>query len=469
MAASNGLITSRKLRNANDGTGVFQNGKINPISIHTPPTGFDVPPPLSGIYAYRNGASWGCNITPETLIDTSGITNTYYVDASAANDAGSGKSWNYRKRTIAAAMVAAEADGVPTRILLYAPGGPFYRQISICGDGNARTNTHTILIESMNGRAIIGNFDNLTWTLVGGYNKTYSSTRSNAIRAINTEIETRDKLPTEYAWVTSIAAVEAAPGSWYTDGTTTYIHPHGSVAPTLSNAKILLAAARGAEWQSNANLMIRGCDLYGGSSGALKISGGSTNIVVLDDCRVGYGGASNVFASGTTVMDSVVVLDVGLFAAFNSMAFCGAKDGFNFHANNSVVPNALLVNCYGIRNGLSPSQSNNGFTCHDGVHGISIGGTWMWNYGNGSGHVGDGTQVWSVGDVAGGSPGDIPTGGSINRGGFGAWSGATKLWLDSCRDICTEIGLYSNDNAALYLRNHRGSGQRAGTGVYDTF
>lgn len=447
----------------------MQNGKINPVSTHTPPHGFDTPPQLAGIYAYRNGNSWGCNITPESLIDTSGITNTYYVDASAANDAGSGKSWNYRKRTIAAAMIAAEADGVPTRILLYAPGGPFYRQISICNDGNDRTNTNTIVIESMCGKAIIGNFDNLTWTLVGGYAKTYSASRTNAVRAINTEIETHDKLPTEYAWAASIEAVEAAPGSWYTNGTTTYIHPHGSVAPTLSNAKILLSGVRGAQWNSNANLLIRGCDLYGGTNGALKIFGGSTNIVVLDDCRVGYGGASNVFNGGTTYIDSVQVLGVGLFAAFNTTAFGGSKDGFNFHSEGAVVPSALLVNCYGLNNGLAPSQSNNGFTTHDGAHAVSIGCTWVGNYGNGSGHVGDGTQVWSVGDVAGESPGDFPTGGSINRGGFGAWSGATKLWLDSCRDIGTEIGLYSYDSATLYLRNHRGSGMRTGTGVYGTF
>lgn len=435
-------------------------GKINPVSTHTPPPGFDVPDQLSGIYAYRNGDSWGCNITPDSLIDASVITNTYYVDPVGGSDANSGLTWALRKKSIGNAMRTAAVAAVSSRILLYAGNGPFWRQMSMSDDSIARTNAQTIVIESICGRAKIGPFDNLTWSAT--LTKSFTAARSNSLRVINTSKLDNRGLPSEYVWAASSAAVDATAGTWFTDGTSVWVHPHGDEVATLDNCKVIVGAIN-FKWQSNANLLIRGVDFIGGNSGCLQILGGSTNKVVVDDCTFGFSALSNTYNGGTTITDNVQVLGCGLFAAFNCKCYAAGKDGFNFHRESDILPNALLVNCVGNHNGLSPSESNNGFTTHDGVTSISIGCDWTANNGTGSGHVSDGTSVWSVGDVAGASAGDAPTGGAITYAGFGVWSGAATMWLDSCRDVGALIGVYAGSGgAAINLRNHRGSGQRAG-------
>jgi len=436
------------------------NGRSILASTHEPPADFHLPSYLNEIYAYRFGEQWHCNITPEDLIDTSGITKTYYVDPVGGNDANSGLTWGLRKKSIGDTMRTAAVAAVPSRILLYAGNGPFWRQMSMSDDSIARTNAQTIVIEAICGRAQVGPFDNLTWSAT--LTKSFTAARSNSLRVVNTAKLDNRGLPTEYVWAADAAAVDATAGTWFTDGASVWVHPHGDEVATLDNCKVIVGAIN-FKWQSNADLLIRGVDFIGGNSGGLQILGGSTNKIIADDCTFLFSAMSNTYNGGTTISDNVQVRGCGLFAAFNCESHAASKDGFNFHSESAVKPTALMVNCKANYNGISPSQSNNGFTTHDGITGVSIGCDWTGNNGTGSGHIGDGTSIWSVGDVAGSSAGDVPTGGGITYAGFGVWSGAAKMWLDSCRDIGAEIGVYAGSGgAAVYTRNHRGSGQRGG-------
>ena len=428
--------------------------------VYLPPEGFSVPPQLAGIKAFSVGDRFGCNITPESLIDTSTWSNTYYVDNVGGTDANSGLTWALRKKSIGGALRTASASGLPSRVLVWNSGIPYWRQVSAGDDGSDRNSNVPILLEAMNGRVQTGTYDNLTWVKTGGLTNVYQAARSSAYRCVNPSVKDSSGIYADYVWVASTAACDALEGSWYTDNVNVYIHPHNKVVPTLTNARVILHAT-GFNWSNNQNLVVRGFDFEGGVNGAIRVRNGSTNTVVVDDCTFRYGTASNTAAGGETVVDGVQILGCGLFAAFDCRADRNSKDGFNMHANAGVVPSGLFVRCFGTLNGMNPSTSNNGFTTHDGIKSVSIGCDWRGNYGMGSGHISNGTQVWSVGDVSGASMGDPIYAGNLPYGGFGVWLGAAEMWMDSCRDTGAEWGVIRLDTAALHLRNHRGSGQRS--------
>jgi len=434
--------------------------------IHEKPAGFVMPSQLSGLKVYSRGNRFHTNITPESLIDTTAYVQTYYVDSVGGNDANSGLTWALRKKTIGNAARAASASGIASRILVDGSAAlPYYRQRSLNDDNIARVSAVPLLIEAINARVVTGPFDNLTWTKTGGATYTYQAAFAFAIAARNTVVLDKNGMHTRYAWVASSAAVDTTEGSWYTDGTTVWIHPHNHDEPDIFNARVD-SQSISASWNCNQNLILRGFDFEGGIEGAANIKGGSTNIIITDDCSFRYAWGSNIGNGGTTYATGIRVSSCGLYAAFDCRADRNSRDGFGFVADAGPIPGGLLVNCRGWYNGDGASQSNNGYTSHEGVKSISIGGDWRYNYGTGSGHVNDNTQAWAVGDVSGASIGDIPKGGGINYGAFGAWTGAATQWLDSCRDVGSLIGTYSSGASKIYIRNHRGSGQRVATEAY---
>lgn len=431
------------------------------------PAGFAANAWLANVRPYLVGGRWDCNIKPESLIDTSSWTRTYFVDSVNGNNVNTGLSWAQRVQSIGQALRLASASGIPSRILVDGSAAlPYYRQISCGDDGLVRASAVPILLEAVNGRVHTGVFDNLTWTKTSGQTYVYQATRSNASRVVNAQERDAYGIPLEYRWVASVVLCDATEGSWFTDGTTTYVHPHNHTLPSIDNARVLLQGTRGLEWQSNQNLLVRGFDFFGGAQGALKVSGGSTNIVVVDDCTIRHASAGNTENGSTAYVDACPVNGVGLFAAFDSAAEKGSSDGFGLHAEAAVIPTGLFVRCRGRFNGRGGSASDNGYTTHDGVKSISIGGDWRFNTGIGSGHVNAGTQAWCVGDLAGGSYGDVPNGGTFEGGAFGGWNSVGGLWLDSCRDVGAAIGIYGDTSGPVYVRNHRGTGERRNTTVY---
>lgn len=435
---------------------------------HTMPSGFNWPAGLPTVAAYHYGDNFYCNLEPEDIIDPAKFTAVLYVHGANGSDSNNGTTWLLAKKSIESAMKAATASGVATRILVYAPAGPYYRSIGVSADGSTRTGSVPIMLEAINGRVITGPWDNLTYSLASGATKTYQATRSNVLRVFNPTLTDPNGGMLEYVYkggadnTARIAAVEAAAGSWSlsTDGTTFYVHPYADAVPTNVNTRAILLS-EGLGWNGNADLYIRGFDFQGGKEGPLRVFGGSANKVVLVDCSFNYSAASLTQASGTTTTDGARIYGCGMIAFFGCTANFNQKDGFNVTATGGVKPSMLLVNCTGNFNGVSPSTSNNGFTTHASCKTIDIGGRYIGNFGTASGHIADGTQVWNVGTTAGASPGDVPFSGT-SQAAFGAWLGAAELWLDTCRDYGSPLGIYAADGARVYIRGHVGTGAKSG-------
>ncbi len=435
------------------------NGLIDSgIQYTASPAGFNWPEDLPEVYAAKVGGTYQCNLKPEDLIDFSVFTNTLYVDSNKPDSSGDGTSWAQAERAIGAAIDTAISSGLPTRILVK---GGIYSRFKSIGHANAiKALTAPISIESVYGDVITGTFDELTYTKTAGQDFVYETARSNALAVIDPSSLSKRASSKLYTEVGSISECNALSGSFYTDNVTVYVHTFNS-APASNGNTLIGLSAEGASFSGNHNIYMSGIKCIGGNDGAFSVRGGIDNYVVVNGCsfNLAYGGGG-----GGTPKDGCQILGCGLFAAFNSDVSLNSKDGFNLHVEGEVSPSMLTVNCTGFDNGYidNTSTSNNGITVHDGLKAIDIGGNWLGSIGTNAGHVGDGTQVWHFGSTAGQSEGDIINGGPINYGGFGVWSGAAEMWLESCTDFSTSIGVTASGTANAYLKNHSGTGARNG-------
>lgn len=457
-----GLLTAGV--NASDENGSFGRDVADTVNASSyyaaPPAALTLlPTELSGLKALKQGENVSCNSTPASLWNTTAITSVIYVDSSRPSDAGNGLTWATAKQSIEAGILAANALGVATRVVVRA--GIYYRGISIGKDSAPKTLTVPMLIEAAYGRVISGTFDVLTWSKTGGQTNVYQAARSNTQIVTNPLIKDQNGDYLRYVSVASIAACDALPGSFYTDNVTLYVHTHDSSPANNNSARSYLNVA-GADFKTTHNLLVRGIDFEGGNNAPFTCRDGSTNIVIMDNCTAKYG-AVNVLAS-IAGKDGVQVLGCKIFAAFDSQASSNGKDGFNVHIQSAVKPFALFVRCKGFNNGIvSNSTSNNGITFHDGCQGIDLGGVWLGSIGANAGHIDNDTVVWHFGSIAGDSDGDIINGGTWDWGGFGIWNSANgKMILEKCTDSGARIGVYANGGAEAILIGHSGTGQRVG-------
>ena len=426
----------------------------------SPPSGFNTPSKITGITATKDGDKYSCSVTPSSLVGLSSFTNYLYVDVDNGANFGAATSWATAEKRIANTIDLAIAAAVPTRIFI--KGGTYKRERSICGFDSSKALTAPISLEGVYGRVVSGVFDDLTYTKTGGQNYVYQATRSSVINVIDSIRKDDDGNLKLLSTATSIADCDATPNSWFTDNITLYIHSADSgIVNDFTHRGIM--SSKGAALYGDHNIYLSNIDMYGGNTGSLDIRNGSTNAVVTNNCRMNYA-ISGTFGS-EVAKNGAAILDCGLFAAFDSEASNNSADGFNLHINNSVIPDALTVNCKGFSNGhrLSSTVSNNGISVHDGSKLIDIGGTWLKSKGTNAGHVSAGTEAWHFGSVSGMSEGDVIAGGSITWGAFGAWDSTSKMWLDSCTDIGASLGVYAGSSSTVKIARHSGDGAHTST------
>jgi hypothetical protein len=451
------------------------------------PTGFTLPTVFSGLKVYKNGNDYSTNIRPIDLIDTSTIANVLHVDIETGVDTNSGSTWGTAVKSVwrAIELALAPSLGVDTRIFI--KGGTYPRENSFLKN-NVRWNMKDIKItfEAKYGRALIGAFSNNTWTLEGGQTNVYTSTVTDAVIAVNPSLLT-NKISlesrcrqgyTQYLNVTSIAEVEATEGSLWVNGTSVYVHPHGSVPATNLNTRVyehkeLLGMSSAGE------IFMRNIDTEGGRLGAVYQGDENTfsGKLVTDNTSHRYciGGS---FAS-PTAWNTFTLQDFQLQAFFDTDASYGSADGFTVKGSGSNQNCSIMaVNCVSNYGGLltqrAPSgnkpSSVNGFTGHNGLTGISVGGEYVGCAGTPIALVNDNTLAWVLGATIGDSEGDLINGKSILTGGASAADANCKLWLDSCKALGCDRELTSESGAEILLRNHTGSGeQSATTGTITTY
>lgn len=333
--------------------------------------------------------------------------NVIYVSKSRGNDTTGTGTWAAPYKGFKKALTTISA-GVATTIIVE----PGYYDRSIGPNGTSADADLNILA---NGPVIFSAaYESLTWsahTVTG----VYKATRS-AVAAVRDQLVAgpygEDKALTQ---VDALATCESTENTWYTDGTTLYVHRADGAVPTngdfQTNTKVFGEIDNG--WFSGPSSgtlrrhVYSGVIFEGGRDGAWRSTGSLASAlceVVFDRCTFRYSATKPVGGAGAAPNG---MSDVGmrLCILHKCVAYANQSDGFNHHVGvtNTTSPIFAEIDCLSYGNGYNSGVDNfNGFTSHEYAKGVRVNCfTWS-NFGPEFADVHN-VKVWNVGCVSLGS------------------------------------------------------------------
>lgn len=233
------------------------------------------------------------------------------------------------------------------------------------------TITKNYLIDADTEKYIGGYEGGLTWTLHS--EGVYKATEHVPEMVFDSRFLGQFGLPAKYDKKGTMADCQAKKGSWYTDGTLTYVHRLDNSVPINSEVFVVIAAGN--------------FDITYGTDCTFAIR----NITFLCGATIQYGYFhSDSMTQGKLLVDNVKLLKRGgevsstangffinnLKSAWllNTISKDAHADGFNYHATlggNSFVfeYECISMDC-GLLSGIS---NNNCTTAHDGIHVLRVG------------------------------------------------------------------------------------------------
>jgi hypothetical protein len=412
---------------------------IAPVSV---PTGFRWTTPPITIKRMASGPVTDFDIT--SLIPA--ITITYYVDPINGSDANAGTSRGLPLLNLATALAKVDVDQIriinltadfiakttkswnntqPTRSLSVIVEGNFRYISCMCSSAVTPTwtvngtfsNVYQATITSTNSASVVDvkNTVPLTYTDVNGKSNTVSY-----LKAYKT-----------YTNVASLAAVAAAPGTWFNDGTNTYVNPIDGRNIIGDATMVLGANANNGRFPSvnNLTIYVQGVDFVGGRpwySTMLSTVTGTT--LAFNNCS--FQGAATISGNNFNGLNIQAFQNV---YSYRCGAFFNGSDGFNYHSQESdgttpaTSPSWIEIECVAMGNGTvgSTGGSDNASTCHDFCNGIRLNCIYI----NSDDRVVADTNsahTWTLGGVVGQAVKTIAGNESIASIGT-----ASKMWIDS--------------------------------------
>lgn len=290
------------------------------------------------------------------------VTNTWYVDP--VNGSDSTAVVNDRTKpllNLSTAVAKTDVDQI--------------RIINLTGDFLARgargwnnalcTRSISVIVEGPY-RFISAQVTNITpptWTVNATYSNVYQSafTATNSQHVTDTSIKTTptytdgtvksvSQVPqmfAHYRKVASVAAVAAEAGSWYNDGTNTYVRAINDRSLVGDTALAVTNGSNNGRFPvlSNITIYVQGIDFIGGrpfQASATEAQAVSNNKLVLNHCSLQGSGSFN----GLNVSANMTVISYRCGAYFNS------SDGFNYACPTSptaaglgISPTAIEIEC----------------------------------------------------------------------------------------------------------------------------
>lgn len=355
----------------------------------------------------------------------------YYVDVNNGQESNDGLTPSTALRKMATAYNKSDC------VCIMVADGIYNQNANL----SAVTISKDISIKAMNGaKPIICTDSGSTFTQYSG--ATYSATRGSIARVIDISASNKNGDFYEYTKLESASDVVNTSGSWAHISRTLYVHCLDDRVP--DNNLLLTIAANNIYVEGNPTIYLEGLTIVSGYS-PLKVSNTSqaTNPKVFaKNCKFLY--------SESTSNDIVMLQGAELSIMQNCIARYGQKDGFNYHAQNNVIPKAIEINCIGAFCGNDSDSNDQGSTIHDGGSAIRINCTYNDNYG--SNIADEAAESWNIGCVA--FAPQAPNSGQ--RGNFYAYTD-TKMWIDSCvmfGNAHYNIISATDNTTAIYLRNN---------------
>jgi hypothetical protein len=377
----------------------------------------------------------------------SGASGLYYVDWINGNDSNSGASGAPLK-TISAALAKSDVCGIELAAGLH--------------PGTSWNNTYTRPDRSVtmwcasSDKATICNAEDSVvngWTLNTG--STYQTTRTDATtRVVDLSNRSADHVPQELTSQSSIAAVDANPGSYYSDSGSgkVYVRTFDSRSPDEQIVvQIGTITPRGPFTSANRFLSLENLIFIGASTGT---GVGSPTYDIAScvyfrlDCETWYG----------TEWDHNFAYEVCCHRCWGGKS---SSDVLDYRTNVM----GLECECVNVDSG--PGDTDNASTCHNNATKIAC----NCNYRRAQrvAHDINTTDNWYIDtDIKQAiDNGGTDVGHAVVAGSFGL-SEATRTWLDGCRvgDSANE-DIVANDTAAIvcrYMRSANFTTKTAGTG-----
>ena len=216
--------------------------------------------------------------------------------------------------------------------------------------------------------------DTLSWTQNATYENVYQTTRSNIKFVIDIRNRNKDIFPM-LTQTDSLENCAATLYSYYKSGSSVYVN----IGEAVTNDKIAITLQVGASFritnnESNVNVYFENITFLGGSAGFVSVTESDGY-----DCKFVAKGCNFYYASGD--YDALPIQ--GADSILEDCKACyGGKDGFNYHAVNSIHCNSIEINCLASNNGLNrQTGTENGSTTHAGNKILRFGGVYFNNFG----------------------------------------------------------------------------------------
>lgn len=447
----NGLETERPIWFGQGGTGTW-----NFMSQVAIPSGWSGTLPFTIVSKYNPkpgdfglGGSWSIS----AFKPWSGTGKTYYVNGATGNNANSGLTAELALRDISAALAKADAD------IIYVAAGYYPRvQANGLGKGWGGTSLQRSLSVIATGGTVISSTaqPDLLWSLTGGQTYVWQATLTNVFDVLDPTSLDVDGDYNRLTKVGSIAAVDAAQNSWYTDGAVVYVRLTADRTPTslptsTTAPRVLVNEANGSVL-GNQTVYLENIIFEGGTDGLLLTAASSVSYPRFygKNVEMKYANNNNLTLRG------------GYSFCEQCVAAKAYRDGFNYHIINSAPTLALEVNCIGRNNGWAGDNINNGSTSHDGSTMVRLNGRYYGNNGPNVIDVNDGGQSWNLGTTAYNS-----TGSGSSKVDYSN-QGLHKMWLDSVNwaPSTSTYAFWVQASANIYIHNATLPGNRINDSSY---
>lgn len=253
----------------------------------------------------------------------------------------------------------------------------------------------------------------------------------------------------------SVALVNANPGSWYTTGGVLYVQTADSREPD-ADIFVYLAAVNGRLNDAGVTYYYEGISFYGGNAYLAGI-GADTSKLYFKNCQFKYGtdgGVDLVSISGL----GEVILD-GCVLAY------GSADGMKLQTSGGFSANLVMINCTSRFMGRSATTNNNAYSRHGPGYTVALNCEFRGSYGPQQADINSGTYTWLLGCKA-----FAPSISGYHSFYIGEIGSNGEMWLDRCSSNGATYDLSAQTGCTL---RHRGfnptSPVTTGGGTIETY
>jgi hypothetical protein len=352
--------------------------------------------PSTGLSFYGGNGVYHTTFDPDAYLDAWNVTTTLYANLATGNDTtGTGGSAAPFKTVHKAIKAAYAAPDTATKIVVQTNGADVLFQRDGGGADNqfypgyitTVSNKKLAIVpdDSTKRLHVASSQTGLSWSLTAAQTYTFQATRSSVATILDMSQKDAYGLPLQYVLKTSIATVEATPGSWWQSGSTVYVHTIAGTVPVdgthLTVVQLLQFAV---DIGSGGELFLRNAYFLGSNGVSASIRNVTNDYTatkfVCWSCAFANANPTYIGGAGS---NGLAVESVKAVQIYNSVAAYNSADGFNFHYTRA-DPGAGAHRDYyalvfgsvaysnGIGNAVAPNI-NNGFTSHEGAHFAMVG------------------------------------------------------------------------------------------------